>query len=106
MYRIVWVLPRSDSGYGELIEDVFPQHAEALAREGCWKLIAGEMPAEHGGVVVELWTDSATTADGLLASDAAASFRSALERQSGSIEEARGAADEVVTLHISALRMG
>lgn len=103
MYRVVWVLPEAGDDHTKLVEDVLPPHVDDLAREGCWKLVAGVYP--HG-LLVEMWTDSDTTADGVLRSDAGRRFLETLGKLSDKVEEARGAVDEVVTMHISALRMG
>jgi quinol monooxygenase YgiN len=84
-----------------LVEDVFPDHIDALAQEGCWKLVAG---AYQGSLVVELWTDSETTSSHLMDSDAAKRFIAALPGSPAN--QAQGGVDEVVTMHISALRMG
>lgn len=106
MYRVIWMLPGSDADSAEIVEEVFPRHADELAREGCWKLIAGRFASDAtSGLVIEIWTDSETTSEALMASDAIEAFRKAIAPDGG-LDEVRGAVDETVTMHISALRMG
>jgi hypothetical protein len=93
----------------KLVEDVFPAHADDLGREGCWKLVAGVYPmgpAKTEVLIAEAWVDSRTTAETLMATDAAAKFKASLSAMSTECDEVWGSVDEVVTMHISALRMG
>jgi hypothetical protein len=101
VHRVGLYLQGAGDDHAHLVEDVFPEHVDALAQEGCWKLVAG---AYQGSLVVELWTDSESTTDGLMASDAAKAFLAALPGSPAN--QAQGGVDEVVTMHISALRMG